>query len=513
MSGTVRTCPELRRKFGKYDFERFDHISSLQASIGGGEIGKVKVDCRFQFKKSQWGVLGPKRHPAGIIYLDLNFHQPADCRLKSATVTVTLDDGTGDVSSKHRHSGRQPYAPNIPAQITPWYGPKQLSGQPRRILKTKRSNMTPFIEAMGMVGAGGIGRDSEETFVQESRWTFAGQLLPGEKTSAYTTIQWELTENELESQPTHSSVIHTAFAFEHEGQPFLMRVGVSGKLKCMNDRMKHQFKKFPSSLTKDGRYATTLVNFGGRCTFLKPLDELARGLAFAMEKENVEEAPVVIPDHQEVAFQDDKPTGEAPKMVQKDYDAHLGALGRPTLDAQHQTELLTRRMQPALEQQPSALAQLLSEQGLDNSTSDPTASTPTNLARTFAELTTHTPTLPVPRDPPRPTNRVMSEADDNTSKTVSVMDSYRDTDKIGSDLVKDGPDKRGLSKPQADLEAVMTLLQMSGLLSVMQVLVTLLVSCGVKLSPKKGSAENEIGTDKKIENGFAEESKRRIIDR
>ncbi|RYP46277.1 hypothetical protein DL768_007496 [Monosporascus sp. mg162] len=351
MSAVVVTRPELSRKFGKSDFERFDDVSSLQASIGGGEIGKVKVDCQFQFEKSQWGVLERKNIPAGIIYLDLVFHQPADCRLKNATVTVTLDDRLG-VVSKDRHSGTRR------TEITNWYGPKQLTGLPRRIQKTKRSSMTPYIEAMGMVGAGGIGKDSEETFVQESRWTFSGNVFRGEKTSAITTIQWELTENNLEAQPTHSNVFHTTFAFKHKGEPFLMRVGVSGKLKSKNHQVKHKFRKFPSSLTRDGRYATTLVNFGGKYTFVKPLDELAHGLQFAMEKENLEEVPIVIPDHQRVVFQDDRSTNGAPKIVEND-DAHLEAQGKPTINGNHQTDLLTGQVRSTLEQPPSTLAQLL----------------------------------------------------------------------------------------------------------------------------------------------------------
>jgi hypothetical protein len=44
------------RKFGRYDFERFerfDHRSS-HASIGHATFDKVEVDCKFLFKKSQW---------------------------------------------------------------------------------------------------------------------------------------------------------------------------------------------------------------------------------------------------------------------------------------------------------------------------------------------------------------------------------------------------------------------------------------------------------------------------
>lgn len=91
---THSSVPELSyRRYGKYDFERFDNVAAQQASIGAATIGgKVNVDCRFLFSKSQWGVLHPAENPAGIIYLDLTFNQPSDHRLKSATVIVTLDE-------------------------------------------------------------------------------------------------------------------------------------------------------------------------------------------------------------------------------------------------------------------------------------------------------------------------------------------------------------------------------------------------------------------------------------
>lgn len=68
------------RKYGGYDFERFDNLSSSHASIGHRSFDKVNVNCRFLFKKSKWGVLGECKNPAGIVYLDLTFDQPKDAQ-------------------------------------------------------------------------------------------------------------------------------------------------------------------------------------------------------------------------------------------------------------------------------------------------------------------------------------------------------------------------------------------------------------------------------------------------
>ncbi|KAK3337061.1 hypothetical protein B0T19DRAFT_411381 [Cercophora scortea] len=83
------TQPELltkvngsRRGYGRQDYLRFDHIASSHMPAGRGKIGQIQIDCRFIFTKSLWGYLGMNlgntNTPAGIVYLDLDFHQPSD---------------------------------------------------------------------------------------------------------------------------------------------------------------------------------------------------------------------------------------------------------------------------------------------------------------------------------------------------------------------------------------------------------------------------------------------------
>lgn len=291
---TACAHPQLSRRYGKHGFERFDHCISQHAgaSIGQSSIGKVSVDCRFLFQKSQWGVLSTAQNPAGVVYLDLNIHQPTGCRLKNATITITLDDEDdelSDITAAMRH--------RRPVQIGN-FGPRQIQGQASRIMRTKRSNFTPRFEAGGIAGFGGIGLDSEKQYVQESRWILNGQTSPDTRKKSrndwvYRVLTWELTENELDSQPTHINTIHTAFSFEHDGQPFFMRVDVAGKLESTRSDIM-RWLKF-SANPKNNQTATTLINFGGRGRFNKPLDEIAKGLPHAMELENLNDIPVEIP--------------------------------------------------------------------------------------------------------------------------------------------------------------------------------------------------------------------------
>ncbi|KAK7930967.1 hypothetical protein PG985_001679 [Apiospora marii] len=326
---SIQNHPELsRRRYGKHDFERFDHLISQQAgaSLGSSTIGKASVDCRFLFQKSQWGVLGPMKNPAGIIYLDLTIHQPKDCRLKSATITVTLDDDDDELAEPGPETNSMQ-----PVQIGS-YGPKQLHGQPRRVIRTKKHNLTPQFEVGGMAGFGGIGLDSEEHSVRESRWSFHTQVSPNPKKSGkhswvLRVLKWELEENELDSQPIHSNTIHTAFSFEHGGQPFLMKVEVAGRLESTRSDLKNRLKcKFPAN-SKKNKAATTLINFGGRGRFNKPLDEIAKGLPLVMELENLNSVPVELPDPQVPSFYQESQTSDRfhhlPLETYKSRDEHV----------------------------------------------------------------------------------------------------------------------------------------------------------------------------------------------
>ncbi|KAI0195280.1 hypothetical protein EV127DRAFT_420589 [Xylaria flabelliformis] len=305
----LSTVDSYSRKFGRYDFKRFDHLVSQHASLGAASLGKIHVDCKFLFKKSKWGTL-EGRDSAGIIYLDLAFSQPSDCRLKSATVQVTLDDDDEHLARQFPHQGSRP-----PVQIVK-YGPRHMTGEPQYERVAIHNRFIPSVEVGPFGGAGGVGRESAKVTMRECRWMFESHLMTGGRKRgmnnwAYKVLQWQITENELETQSLHSNIVHTAFSFVHGGQPFFMRVDVSGRLESRTSDLGHQIRhkmrklKFPAN-PQSARYATTLINFNGRHKFTTPLDGLVQGLELAMEHDNMT-APVELRRAQRPRYFEDQP--------------------------------------------------------------------------------------------------------------------------------------------------------------------------------------------------------------
>ncbi|KAI1817722.1 hypothetical protein GGS20DRAFT_484061 [Poronia punctata] len=281
---------EYNRKFGRYDFKRFDHLVRHHASVGSASLGKVDVDCRFLFEKSKWGTLDGQ-DSAGIIYLDLAFNQPSDCRLKNATVQVTLDD-----DDEHLLRQFPPLASRVPVQIDK-YGPREMTGEPQYERVAVHDSLIPTFNVGSFGGIEGMGRERFKERLRECRWKFESHLTAGNRKRgrnnwAYKVLRWQVTENELQDQSQQSNTVHTAFSFVHSGQPFFMRVEVTGKLESRTSDFGHQIKskvrrlKFPPN-PQNARAATTLINFQGQHKFTTPLDGLNQRLELAMEQANM----------------------------------------------------------------------------------------------------------------------------------------------------------------------------------------------------------------------------------
>lgn len=282
------------RKYGRYD--NFNPIiSSGHASIGSKSIGKIHIDCELLFQNSQRGILGDGKLPAGILYFNLNFGPPQGCRVKSATITMTLDE-EANCLGKYR-SGRIFHDSGCPVQITEWYGPSGLAGQNKTAIVHRTTKLTPELNVLGN-GGGGVGFQSNKAFTHSARWSFHGQLLrgSGNKSWTYRSLCWNLNENELESQSFHSNKVRTAFTFEHldSGQPFLMRVDIDGKLEKWKDRIQSKLK-FGTTSAKEDK-VVTLVDFEDYTRFQHGLVFVAEGLPRAMELQHLQEVPVEVPD-------------------------------------------------------------------------------------------------------------------------------------------------------------------------------------------------------------------------
>ncbi|KAL8388803.1 hypothetical protein RB595_008942 [Gaeumannomyces hyphopodioides] len=303
-----RTCPELKtadwdRKRGTYSYHRFDDRIHGPTSVGGAAIGKVQVDLKWNFRQSQWGCIDGDK-PAGILYLDIGLHQQVDYRLVSIVVEVTLEDispedGGGDPDE------------DVPVQMTDWFGPKQILGREHVQHVTKDSKFQPSFEGFGF-GIGGVGKSSQSETLVRSRWEFAGRLKRPDRTKTravggthYKTLQWTVSENELES--ARNNTIHVAFTFEHGGQPFHMHAKVEGTLRSKRDRFMNGLRdlKFGPRHDRSGDVSTTYV--GTYTGYRMPLDELAKGLDLAMQERNWRSRPAEIPEPQQATFGEIQP--------------------------------------------------------------------------------------------------------------------------------------------------------------------------------------------------------------
>lgn len=276
---------KVRSKYGRCDYKRFDDIASTHMRAGRGSIGRVEIDCRFMFTKSHWGVIGEAKNPAGILYLDLDFSQPRDCRLESATITVTLGEDDGEEARIQHRSG-------CPVKFTDHYGPKCVRGPESLVQTRKTKNRTPEVQLMGY-GAGGLGINKEKVVQTKNRWDFSGYISSTKDSIWYNKLRWELKENSLEWQPTHNNQFHTAFALEHNATRFYMTVHVSGKLAKLSDKLRSRLK-FGEKGGKDQEIVTKIEWAEGYCCPLR-LDRIAQDLHDAMGYANMVKVPVELP--------------------------------------------------------------------------------------------------------------------------------------------------------------------------------------------------------------------------
>lgn len=288
-TGNVLSRHERRklggRKFGKYDFDQFRPLRVDKHFLGQAKIGEMDVACKFLFRKSRWGVLAADRNPGGIMYLDLVFTEPPGCYLRGATVILTLDENDKDLQ---RHFTVANKTENkIPVHITE-HGPQNIVGQPKTREKLKTRAFMPYVNAGGFVELGGVGQESHVRKFKDSQWRFSSQTVP-DRNGHGTTLRWDLSESAQDRQPKHPNTFHTAVAFEHDGQPFFIRVEVSGDLESTTSNLiyktTNKFKKF--KFPGEPQRATTLVNFGGRDNpYTQPLDEHAQMIPLEMVEAN-----------------------------------------------------------------------------------------------------------------------------------------------------------------------------------------------------------------------------------
>lgn len=324
---TRRPAARFARRYGS-TFNAFDHLANV--SLCSQQLGKVEIDCRFRHSKTQWGILGSNENQAAILYVDLSFVQPKDCRLSSATVWISLEDAHQVATdSKSSQSKKRYLIPSSPSgttesvvmredveeyeivrflQFTHDFGPRQLAGEATKATTKRTRHLTPQI-TIGGNGVGGLGFDQEQSVEQTSRWLFTGNLLQGSKLGdnaddmAYRTLKWELSEDNFQPQSTHNNTIQTAFTIEHDGNAFIICIEIKGKLERRHERMKSHVKqllKFPKDPQNQGTSLTLVLPQSKEA---RRLDHIAKGIPFDMERLNLEGIWPQLPTAAPVSFQ------------------------------------------------------------------------------------------------------------------------------------------------------------------------------------------------------------------
>ena len=291
----------------------------------------MDIDCKYHWKKAQWGVLGNEKTPAGIVYMDITFKQPKDYWLKQGNVLITLSD---DSPSEPRSAPRRPsdmairpLSSDYAVQLTNHYGPQLLTGTKTILAKTKHNKFVPTVGAMGFE-MGGVGCESATVKHSAGRWVFKGTLGTPKGGDGLRTLEWELSENDVNPEQVHNQTYQTAFAFEHSMRPVFMRVEVKGKLLGRRHQMKHAVLRFSSTFAKKDDSTLTELDLGRTVEFTSSLDHVAQGLDMAMQMANCERLPVEVPDPTPAHF--------IPEIT---LESPLG-----------QTQRLPRRQPPAYEQ-------------------------------------------------------------------------------------------------------------------------------------------------------------------
>ncbi|OAQ75853.1 2-amino-3-carboxymuconate-6-semialdehyde decarboxylase [Purpureocillium lilacinum] len=210
------------RGFGRDDYHRFRNLSPWYICAAEKNIGAVHVDCRLLLKKSKLGVFGfgVDEQPGGIIYFNLDISQPPDCSLSEATIEITFDQESGFIR-QHYAESTSTKPPQIPVQVATW-GPTKLTGEKRTLTVESSANGTASIQFPGG-GIGGVGLDKKRTVERCSRWALNSSLVRGKTGKLYQGVKWTLAANKFDKGSQPGGNLYTAFSFQYDGEPFLMK--------------------------------------------------------------------------------------------------------------------------------------------------------------------------------------------------------------------------------------------------------------------------------------------------
>lgn len=257
-----------RRRWGRQDQGRYRTVTE-DASVGRATIGGVKVECIFRFQQTLLGVLDDK--PGGILYIDFKVEQPVDWRLDETVISVILDD---------KHKAVRKYRTTPPQGETvamkDYYGPCSIQGTEATAEVIKELRLNPQFQGVGWA-ISGIDGARNLTKTISSRWKFHGRTFT-HRSMRPTKLRWVITESSLEEQSSGPPQIHTAFAFTHNYQPFVLRIKIEGKLRHLHRQFRSKVCGLWSKAIERTEAGTILFPFDENVTYTQGLNEQAQSL-------------------------------------------------------------------------------------------------------------------------------------------------------------------------------------------------------------------------------------------
>ncbi|KAB8207307.1 Phosphorylase superfamily protein [Aspergillus parasiticus SU-1] len=254
-----RYSKRLFQRPGNRDQNHRDLLETHSQSLGYRQLGSIKIDCSFM-PDSQWGILQKVAGaPAWLLYLQLQFSQPSDCKLANANVQLTFE--------KMTPANQEPISlSNLGPVLTEYFGPRGIVGN---------DLIEPVVLGSTAVNAKLKANKTPGSYQDAgTQWSLQAYTWPveGDNSGLHRRVEWIIKEADSQHQPLlHRGQVRVALVVQHDLEPFFITVRIEGQLH--GDR---GWFKFPSSMDSSTRHLCVRVSPSAHEQ--TPLDERARQL-------------------------------------------------------------------------------------------------------------------------------------------------------------------------------------------------------------------------------------------
>ncbi|KAL4741644.1 nucleoside phosphorylase domain-containing protein [Aspergillus similis] len=210
-----------------------DLLETHNQSLGFRQLEGVKIDCSF-LPDSKWGFLGNQApgDPAWLLYLQLQFSQPDDCKLAKATVELTFE-------KTNAPNVKQIYGPKPGPVLTQYYGPRDVT---RSHFNEGRSSVTSLLDGAGTMHTSEWRPQYQSD--SSSQWSLRAYTWPveGDDSGLHRRVEWIIKEACAPYQTIlHQDQVRVGLVILHDSDPFMITVRIEGQLQGS-----HGWFKFPS---------------------------------------------------------------------------------------------------------------------------------------------------------------------------------------------------------------------------------------------------------------------------